>query len=237
MKRVVRALVSIIIAIGALMGASGAASANVSSADVRGALENLIANVCGSTRCQVDGTNNELFNIVTTDNRRQATGNTRMAVLASNGKSISNITGAGASCTNCTSIAANFIAVLLPANVSDVASVENRLFNAELDCNACTNVAYGHVVVVATNDSNPRLNRAAQQRLQWLRGRMDRLDRNMPLDALIRRLDALQAEFVDIVSKGTDHPVRWHRERTKTHGRDSEGHRNDSDRDSGRHDD
>jgi hypothetical protein len=233
MKSKLGILAALLLPAAMIVGTTQAAAA-LSPSEVRTAIEQLIATECGPSRCKVSGVNNELFSVVATDSRSNAQGLARMDILPSNSLSVSNITGTGASCNNCVAIAANFLAVLLPSSVNDVSSIENRLFNAQLACTNCTNVAYGHVVVVATNELNPRLTSRARQAMRSIQNRADRLDRGMPVDQLMAKLDALRDEFTDVVANGTDRPPRWHRSKSKGRGRDDHGSDVRRDDDSGR---
>jgi hypothetical protein len=235
MKSKLGVLTALLLPTTMILGTTQAVAA-LSPSEVRTAIEQMIGAECGPSRCKVSGVNNELFTVTTTDGRTNAEGLARVDALSSNGLSVSNITATGASCNNCRAVAANFLAVLLPSTVDDVKSIENRLFNAQVSCTNCSNVAYGHVVVVATNEANPRLTSRARQALRSIQNRAARLDRNMPVDQLMARLDALRDEFTDVVSSGTDRPPRWHRSKSKGRGRDDRGSDVRRDDDSGRRD-
>jgi hypothetical protein len=233
MKSKLGILAALLLPVAVVLGSTQVAAA-ASRSEVRMAIEQMIATECGPSRCNVNGVNNELFSVIAADNRTNAEGSARMDVLSFNSMSVSNITGTGASCNDCKAVAANFLAVLLPSSVDDVTSIENRLFNAQLSCTNCANIAYGHVVVVATNELNPRLTSRARQALRSIENRATRLDRNMPVDQLMARLDGLRDEFTDVVANGTDRPPRWHRSKSKGRGCDDRGSDVRRDHDSGR---
>jgi hypothetical protein len=183
--------------------------------DLVGTLSTALQTVCGPSECYVDGVNNRVVNGVVRDGATTLQAQAKVDTLQQNGKSVSSVAAALASCTDCRSVAIAVQAVLLPARVQQVDQVLSNTVSLALDCNGCTTAAYSHVLVVASNQAMPRLTPAANAKVRQIQLQLSLLDRSLPSDQLFARIDDLVAQFDDAVVNGFGPGPRWSRMKTE----------------------
>jgi hypothetical protein len=182
--------------------------------DLLRALSDALQAACGPSECYVDGINNRVVNAVLRDHATTLQALAKVDYLRQDGKSVSNLAAALASCTDCRSIAVAVQAVIVPAKVTQIDQLLSNTVSLALDCTACTTAAYSHVLVVASDQDNPRLSPTAVAKVKSVQVALSLLDRSQPSDQLFAQIDALVSQFDDAVLNGFGSSPRWARMKT-----------------------